>query len=367
LPAAVLTIWLHRRFAREGRVPLFNELLYAGSFGYTCLLTVYFISMQGMRDDYANPLAPVLIVMLAQCLHKAGAGIPIVWRRLALLPFLVWLLWPTRPHGDYRRRSGIVPLSLGEIRGIGSAFETLGYDPSDAYRCISSGQRTQTDFQSGIWALTQKMGQLKVLGGPRPGAWRVLVTAVPQDYPPEPPTAGTVRAPGLGRQFILSRYDAWVEPDRFAVVDKNDPTAEPRWRDISLENDCYGKGCLDPMLPVKARTAVRASQASQLLLSVRIPARGESRVLYLPGVEAMGFHKSRCAGRVVRADGLSAMISPDAHQVELMATGKGQAGTLLIEWPTWDGECFPRGGLFYPMPMAELSVSSFTLMRPYFD
>ncbi|MCR4296568.1 MAG: hypothetical protein NUW21_13620, partial [Elusimicrobia bacterium] len=149
----------------------------------------------------------------------------------------------------------------------------------------------------------------------------------------------------------------------FAV---GDASAEPRT--LSFENPGYRQArCLDANLPYAARGAVRRRENSSLTFPVRVPASGESRVLYLPELAAQGQPMPGCAATITKLEGVAARVAPGAHQLELRPTGRAQRGTVTVEWPTGDPRCFAGGFVFYPMPMAEMPESLFARLRPYLD
>ncbi len=299
--------------------------------------------------QYLPPLFPLLILLAAKFAR------PVLRWSIPLLLFGF-----ANASGRRAPEAARAPLTLGEIGKISAELSREGYGPDEMYRLISSGQALQTNFQSGMWLYAPCLPDARVIGAGGPLERRVLAAAVPRGFPVP---AGAARLPGDLRDLMLLPYEPWVDPARFAVGDASSPP-----RTLSFENPGHGQAlCLDANLPYAARGAVLSRESSSLTFPVRVPAAGESRVLYLPELAAQGQPAPGCAATIVKVEGVEARVAPGAHSLELTPTGRAQRGTVTIEWPTRDPRCFAGGSVFYPMPMAEMPESLFARLRSSLD
>lgn len=343
---------------RSPRLPVFQRLIVGGAASYGIALSGIFL-FHFFDRQYLMPLFPLMILMAAMfgrsLFQRLQTPVLLRWS----IPLLL-LGYASAVVGGTAPAQARAQLSLGEIHSIVSELRLQGYGPGEMYRLISSGQALQTDFQSGMWIDMPCLSDVRVIGaGDRPDR-RVLATAVPRGFPTP---AGSERVAGDSRDILLTGYTPWVDPARFFVGD-----ALSRPRTLSFDNPGYRQPrCLDVNLPYAARSSVRRQESPALTFPVRIPASGESRVFYLPGVAAQGQRRPGCAAKITKLAGVKAHLAPGAHQLELRPTGRPQRGTITIEWPTEDPGCFAEGFVFYPMPMAEMPDSLFSQLGPFLD
>ncbi|MBI5240552.1 MAG: hypothetical protein HY926_08775 [Elusimicrobia bacterium] len=348
----------------EGRLPLFNRIMLAGAVGYalslTCILTSHFLDAQ-----YLETLIPPAIWLAARWgrawIQRAAASTLLRWTiPLALLGLIRWQHPPAATPG----LSG--PLTLGEVRLLTRALHREGRPFDEIYARVSSGQGIQSDLQSGLWLEAPCLSGARRLGELAPGAPRVLLTAVPSGFRPEPWEG--VRVASRGRDFLLTEYPPWLDPTRFAPAGESpDAGGRRTWRTLAFDNPDFGRDtCMDGNLPYAARAAVSPREASALVFPVRVPAWGEPRVIYLPAASGPGRGLAACAGRFTAVRGLKGRLSDDGRRLELRPAGAAQEGTVTIAWPVSD----PRCGLdlrFYPVPVAEMPAKLFARLGPFLD
>lgn len=336
-------------------LPVFDRLLAAGAASYAVCLACVF-AFHFYDRQYLTPLLPVLILTGARLggplLRRFEPSAALRWALPALLLAAAGRTVVARTPAD----AGAPP-ALGEIRRLAAELERRGYGPDDMYRLISSGQALQTSFQSGMWLYMPCLSAARTIGTAGAPLPRVLATAVPRGFPaPE----GSSSLEGGARDILLTELDPWVDPARFTVIG-----AGPATRTLSFENPGHRASCLDGSLPYAARAAVRAGEGSTLTFPVRVPASGEARVLYLPGLAAQGQPMPGCAAAILEVRGVRARFEPRGSLAELRPTGAAQRGTITVAWPTGDPRCFAAGHVFYPMPMAEMPERLFLRLRPF--
>lgn len=264
--------------------------------------------------------------------------------------------------GRYAAPANDHALRLGEVRSLVRALTERGYDVNAAFRYLSGGQRAYVDLLYGMWLFAPCLREVPVLGAAPAGRERIVLVEMDQGHPVPSAMAplSPVRVAGRRSDFFLFQVPAYVHLDEFTELSGG--RAKPS-RGFGISNQAFGRRCWDGESLAGRMRDMLDPTTDALRFPVRLPPGAAPHTLFLPAVEGLPEHAGRCAGRVVRVEGLDASVSGDGRALELRGGRNARQGAVTVSWPFADPRCFPDRFVRYPLPMLELPSRLFSELR----